>query len=321
MKVKSMTSINIPRAFGGIALMVAGMMGFATVYKDIRSTNAGDPVPEHPTQDYDHGSELPTVSEEPPVESDPMIDVPMKKEEPHPPQKQPDTRHMDQGLADALFMPKIIAPKKPVPIIDIVQKDAPTVGKLMSPQDMAQYQRIQDILYARAKTNNWDMKFPVVERNGVMWRQSEVALPAGLTLSMVVFTKTGKQVLFARGNLILDTLSRADQTVERRKENILKSVTLPNQFPDNATPIGVGTKVTMKSYIRKNRAYFGIPLRLVLTDGDPRLDASLMITTTSGQPLPSIERLIPLAMDATMGLFIAARASKLLGTHNLTLAA
>lgn len=325
-------NINVPRALCGISLITAGIMGLISVYNDCRKSNAPEVNPasaEVTVDEYDHSVELPPVSEDDSVGSDPLVDAQedgfdedgeVLNPDPNP-TPLVDAYHMDPAIAAAVFITPVKPAFYPKEQAAAKVEEVPSVGKLMSPKDISHLQRISDLLYARAVTNNWDLRFPVVEQNGVLWRKSEYKVPAGLTLSMVVFTKGETPILYARGNLILDTLSREDQIVLRRKDSIIKSITAPTAFPPNATPIGVGTTVTMKSYVRKNRAYFGIPLKLVLSDGDPRLDACLMITTTSGQTLPSIERLIPVAMEATMGLFIAARASRLIDTKNIILSA
>ena len=325
-------SVNIPRALGGLTMIVAGVAGLATAYKNYLNSGVVDVVevvekPVEVVKKYDHTEELPVVPPEAPVESDPMVDT-IKEPDPIVEALVEKTEvrpgYMDASLVDALLdikpQPKPSTPAKPVaPKEEEQPKETPCVGKLMSPADIAEHQRIADLMYARAKTNNWDMLFPTVTKQGITWRASEVEIPSGITLSMVLFTKEKRPILFCRGNLILDTLSHQSPTMDRRKESILKSVTLPGNFPEYSTPIGLGTTVKMHSYIKKNRAYFGIPLKLVLTDGDPRMDASLMITTTNGQTIPSIERIIPLAQRATHGLCIAARASGLLGMHNITL--
>ena len=331
-------NIHIPRALGGISLITAGVMGLVAIYNDCRAidavSSADRPVADV-AEEHDHSVELDTLVDDDSVEIDPIIDAgqidttisddpdePQEVINPEPiPMPQAQSPYMDPAIVDALFMTAVKPVMTPVVQAAVKNAEVPSVGKLLSPKDVQRLREINDLLQARARTNNWDMRFPIVERSNVLWRKSEYKVPAGLTLSMVVFTKEETPILYARGDLILDTLSREDQTVLRRKDSIIKSITAPTAFPPNATPIGVGTTVTMKSYVRKNRAYFGIPLRLVLSDGDPRLDACLMITTTSGQTLPSIERLIPVAMEATMGLFIAARASKLIDTKNITLTA
>lgn len=304
--------IDIKRAFGGIALITTGVAGLVAAYHDYRHPKVVDVT--EITEEYDHSADLPIQEEEaldePHFVPEPVVEVAVPKPQPKP--EEPGM-YIDPAVVDAMFG-SVVAPK-PVfrePAPDFIPQEPPVAGQLLSPTDMKVIQTTNDLLYGRAKTKNWDMLFPTVIRQNVTWRKAAFEVPNGLTISMVLFSKTGTPLVCGRGNLILDTRSQMDETVTRRQQSIISSVATSEMFPANATPIGVGTTTTLKTYIRKNRAYFGIPVRLVLTDGNLKLDASLMITTTTGRPIPSIERLIPVAMDATAALFTTARASGLL---------
>lgn len=212
---------------------------------------------------------------------------------------------------DDSFYQVIINPQGPVSPFEAARaKDQSLPGKLMAPRDLEYLNQIQSLFLAKQATRTWGSTSSSFQRGGVMWTKTDFTLPPGMTSAFILFTKTGRPVVWARGNLVLDVTSSGP--VQRQKDLISKAVLSPSQFPKSATRFQVPGSMSLTLHRKKNRLYMTIPTRLVMVEGAPRADISIMLATTDGSAMSSQERAIPMALDLIQHTLIAARTSMLL---------
>lgn len=212
---------------------------------------------------------------------------------------------------DDSFYQVIINPQGPVSPFEAARaKDQSLPGKLMAPRDLEYLNQIQSLFLAKQATRTWGLTSSSFQRGGVMWTKTDFTLPTGMTSAFILFTKTGRPVVWARGSLVLDVTSSGP--VQRQKDLISKAVLSPSQFPKSATRFQVPGSMSLTLHRKKNRLYMTIPTRLVMVEGAPRADISIMLATTDGSAMSSQERAIPMALDLIQHTLIAARTSMLL---------
>lgn len=310
---------NYKQAAMGIALIVAGI---CTAAFALRSPADATTTTEDASEVHHDEIVLPEVEIEPvpeeEFESEPeqfttAPQQPVASEDPFLTEEQIVERNLKSHpvVDDAFFVVTDASRPNPPPFVQKVVAEAARPTKMMSPRDIAYFAKIQALFQAITATRNWEMPVTTVTRSGVLWKKTQAHILPNLTTAFVLFNKAEVPLLWARGNLVLDSTSQTSR-YQKQKDKILGSILLPSRFPKTAETLGIGTSISATLHRKANRLFIKIPMKLVMVDGSPRADAVLMVTTTNGRDLPSLDLIIPMVMDSIQHTLITARVSRLL---------